>query len=226
MFLCVAAISNDGKVFREHYVEDTAEGRAEIDGFVCEWNKPGYGVYNCVSPLKEKWRSKNTVAQITQLHWDLDLKQVTETKEQIVDKLRGLHEFGILTQVNDSGRGIHFYSVLKEPIDATNQAEVDRAERLLKRMAAYCVADPAPTHFAALMRRPGTINSKEGGGPCETILDTKMGCELSDIEAMLDLVEDKGNTLLTPSPSEGSCANSASYDSASGSSGAIDAEPQ
>jgi hypothetical protein len=224
MFLCVAVISNDGKVFREHYVEDTAEGQAEIDGFVREWNKPGFGVYNCVSPLREKWRSKNAVAQITQLHWDIDLKRVTETKEQIINKLRGLQDFGILTQINDSGRGVHFYSVLNEPIDAADQAEVERAERLLKRMAAYCIADPAPTHFAALMRRPGTINSKEGGGPCQTILDTKMTCELSDIEAVLDLVEDKGNTLLTPQPAED--ANSANDNGSSESSGPIDVDGQ
>jgi AAA domain len=223
MFLCVAAISNDGRVFREHYAEDTPEGRAEIDGFVREWNKPGFGVYNCVSPLKDKRRSKNTVAQITQLHWDIDLKKVTETKEQIVNKLRGLRDFGILSQINSSGVGVHFYSVLKEPIDAADQVEVDKAERLLKRMAAYCVADPAPAHFAALMRRPGTVNSKEGGGPCETILDTGMTCELSDIEATLDLVESKG-TLLTPRLSDEPRA--ANDNNASGSSGPIDVEAQ
>jgi AAA domain len=225
MFLCVAAISNDGRVFREHYAEDTPEGWAEIDGFVREWNKPGFGVYNCVSPLKDKRRSKNTVAQITQLHWDIDLKKVTETKEQIIEKLRGLHEFGILSQINDSGRGLHFYSLLNEPIDATEQAtEVERAEQLLKRMAVYCVADPMPTHFAALMRRPGTLNSKEGGGPCKTIIDIGTRCELSDIETMLDLVEEKGSTLLTPRESEEPRATSGN--DASGSSGPIDVEAQ
>ena len=55
----------------------------------------------------------------------------------------------------------------------------------------------APTHFAALMRRAGTMNSKEGGGPCQTIVDTETRCELFDVEAYLDLVEDNG-TLFSP----------------------------
>jgi RecA-family ATPase len=52
-------------------------------------------------------------------------------------------------------------------------------------------ADPAPKHFAALMRRPGTTNHREGGGPCMTLLDTGARCELSDIAAYLDLVDGK-----------------------------------
>src|SRR5262245_42902452 len=51
----------------------------------------------------------------------------------------------------------------------------------------------APTHFAALMRRAGTVNSKEGGGPCQVIVDTEARCEPSDVEAYLDLVEDNGS---------------------------------
>src|SRR5262245_39920444 len=51
----------------------------------------------------------------------------------------------------------------------------------------------APTHFAALMRRAGTVNSKEGGGPCQILVDTGARCEPSDVEAYLDLVEDNGS---------------------------------
>src|SRR5262249_60845918 len=43
------------------------------------------------------------------------------------------------------------------------------------------------------MRRAGTVNSKEGGGPCEVIIETGARCEPSDVEAYLDLVEDNGS---------------------------------
>src|SRR5262249_34140847 len=65
-------------------------------------------------------------------------------------------------------------------------------EQLLTRMIEHLGADPALKHFAALMRRPGTTNSKEGGGPCRVVLDTGARCDLSDIAAYLDLVENNG----------------------------------
>src|SRR5262249_58185892 len=71
--------------------------------------------------------------------------------------------------------------------------ESEAAYRLLRRMATHLGADMAPTHFAALMRRAGTVNSKEGGGPCQVIVDTGARCELFDVEAYLDLVEDNGS---------------------------------
>jgi AAA domain len=48
------------------------------------------------------------------------------------------------------------------------------------------------------MRRLGTTNSRTGGGPCKKLLDFGARCELSDVEAYLDLVSDKG--VLFPSP--------------------------
>jgi RecA-family ATPase len=49
------------------------------------------------------------------------------------------------------------------------------------------------------MRRLGTTNSKEGGGPCKKLIDTGARCELSDIEEYLDLVS-KNEEVLFPSP--------------------------
>jgi hypothetical protein len=87
---------------------------------------------------------------------------------------------------------VHIYSIFNEPIEAATP-EAELAYRLLRRMATHLGADMAPTHFAALMRRAGTVNSKEAGGPCQVIVDTGARCEPFDVEAYLDLVEDNGS---------------------------------
>jgi len=189
-YRCIAAIPNDGGNCIQKFYEDTPEGLASAEAFAREHNKPGMGVYDCVAPLKEERRGKDTVAEIPGLHWDIDARHVNETKEQIVERARAKFDgFGILSKLVDSGRGIHVYSFFREPIVA-GTPEAEAAERLLVRMIEHLGADPAPKHFAALMRRPGTTNSKEGGGPCQVILDTGVRCELSDIESYLDLIGD------------------------------------
>jgi AAA domain-containing protein len=189
LFRCVAAIPNAGGSCVEHFYPDTEEGRASADEFANQYNRGGWGVYDCVSPLRGRQRSKDNVARINALHIDLDARHMTQTKEKIVDKIRSeLMPFGIVSVLNDSGRGVHMYTIFNEPIDV-GTPEAEKAERLLKRMVAQLGADRAPAHFAALMRRPGTMNSKEGGGLCHTILDTGARCELSDVEAYLDLVD-------------------------------------
>jgi len=192
MFRCVAAIPNAGGNCIQLFYEDTEEGRAKAEAFVREYDKPGMGVYDCVSLLKEQRRAKDTVAEIPGLHWDIDARQVNEDKEQIIKRVREkLEAFGLLSRLVDSGRGVHVYSTLREPI-AAGAPEMAAAEQLLTRMIEHLGADPALKHFAALMRRPGTTNSKEGGGPCRVVLDTGARCDLSDIAAYLDLIENSG----------------------------------
>jgi hypothetical protein len=193
MFRCVAAIPNTGGKCLEHFYPDTPDGHASAELFAQQYNGDGWGVYDCVSPLREERRAKDTVAQIVGLHWDLDARQLKESKQEIIEKTRAkLEPFGILSRITDSGRGVHIYSIFNEPIEA-GTPEAELAYRLLRRMATHLGADMAPTHFAALMRRAGTVNSKEGGGPCQVIVDTGARCEASDVEAYLDLVEDNGS---------------------------------
>jgi RecA-family ATPase len=192
MFRCVAAIPNMGGNCIQLFYEDTEEGRTKAEAFVREHDKPGMGVYDCVALLKEERRAKDTVAEIPGLHWDIDARQVNENKEQIIKRVRDkLEAFGLLSRLIDSGRGVHVYSTLREPI-AAGAPEMQAAEQLLTRMIEHLGADPALKHFAALMRRPGTTNSKEGGGPCRVVLDTGARCDLSDIAAYLELVENNG----------------------------------
>jgi hypothetical protein len=62
LYRCVAAIPNGGGGCIEYFYEDTAQGRASAEAFARQYDKPGMGVYDCVSPLRERRRSKDNVA--------------------------------------------------------------------------------------------------------------------------------------------------------------------
>jgi RecA-family ATPase len=158
------------------------------------------GVYDCVSPLREPRRTKDNVAQIEGLHVDLDAYKAGKTKEEVIKRLEDeLGDAGILSCINDSGRGIHADFLLREPIEA-GMPEAEKAQHVLKRLVAHLGADPQPAHFAALMRRLGTTNSRAGGGPCKKLLDFGVRCNLADIEAYLDLVGNKETLFSSPEP--------------------------
>jgi hypothetical protein len=199
LFRCVAAIPNSGGGCLEHCYEDNARGRASAEAFAREHDKPGSGVYDCVSPLRERRRTKDNVALIEGLHVDLDAYKAGKTKGEITNRLQSeLGDVGILSCINSSGRGIHADFLFREPIEA-GTPEAEKAQQVLKRMVAHLGADPQPAHFAALMRRLGTTNSRTGGGPCKKLLDFGVRCELSDVEAYLDLVSNK-ETLFHQNP--------------------------
>src|SRR5262249_8247087 len=95
--------------------------------FARRHDRPGMGVYDCVSPLKERRRAKSAVAEIPGLHWDIDARHVGEPKEQIIEKAREkLQSFKLLSRLTDSGRGVHVYIDFREPIEA-GTPEADKA---------------------------------------------------------------------------------------------------
>jgi RecA-family ATPase len=194
LFRCIAAIPNSGGGCIEHFYEDTAAGHASAEAFARQHDKPGMGVYDCVSPLRGPRRIKDNVAQIEGLHVDIDAYKINKSKEEVIKRLQDeLFDVGILSCINSSGRGIHAHFLFREPIE-TGTPEAEKAQRVLKQLVTHLNADPQPAHFAALMRRLGTTNSRTGGGPCKKLLDFGTRCELSDIEAYLD------RGVLFPSP--------------------------
>jgi AAA domain len=212
LFRCVAAIPNGGGGCVEHFYEDTAQGRASAEAFARQHDKPGWGVYDCVSPLRDRRRTKDNVAVIEGLHVDIDAYKLEKSKEDVIKRLQDeLLDVGILSRVNSSGRGIHGHFLFREPIE-TGTPEAENAQRVLKRLVAHLGADPQPAHFAALMRRLGTTNSRAGGGPCKVLLDYGTRCELSDIEAYLDLVSDREALFQSPKADEGTPKNDGPLD--------------
>jgi hypothetical protein len=109
----------------------------------------------------------------------------------VLQTLRGL----VLppSEVRDSGFGLHAIWHLKEP--AIDQL-LEQAEALMKRMAALLAADPAPTHRAALLRRPGTDNTKNGAPRKVCVIDSKAAAyDVTELGDMVDLYD--GRPLLT-----------------------------
>jgi AAA domain len=133
----------------------------KIDDFLRQHDKPGYGIYFCVSTLEQDatTRSKETLSELTGLHCDLDFKGILENEDQILDTLEQLPLRP--TKIVRSGHGLHAYWLFSTVLPATieNIAKVDQLLRMLARQLA---GDPAPAHAAALMRVPGSHNSKNG----------------------------------------------------------------
>ena len=59
---------------------------AAIEQFAKKWDRPGRGVFECVSPLRESARRRalETVAALTQLHVDIDVRKLTNSREEVL----------------------------------------------------------------------------------------------------------------------------------------------
>jgi hypothetical protein len=131
----------------------------EIEAFAQKRDGFGKDIYDCIGLFRpgETIRNKQTVVALPHLVVDLDLKNMSATRAEVLQILRDL----IIrpTEVRDSGHGLHAIWALKEPL--TGDAIAD-GERYMKDLVRILAGDPMPTHRAALLRRPGTHNTKDG----------------------------------------------------------------
>jgi hypothetical protein len=102
-----------------------------------------------------------------------------------------------LSWARNSGGGRHVEYILKEPAEAGDAEYFERACQALKQLAARLSGDPLPTHPAALLRKPGTHNSKRG----EPVLVAPLwgngqAYDLTEVEALIERPPETG--LLTP----------------------------
>src|SRR5262249_4956631 len=94
------------------------------------------------------------------------------------------------TEIRDSGNGLHAIWRLKELL--VDGAGLEQAETIMKRLVALLAGDSAVTHRAALLRRPGTDNTKEGiHRPCSVIESTGAVYDISEFGDLLDLYGDQ-----------------------------------
>src|SRR5437773_3975045 len=115
LYRCVAAIPNGGGGCIEHFYEDTPQGQASAEGFARQHDKPGMGVYDAVSPLRDRRRTKDNVALIEGLHFDIDAYKMGKTKEEVIKRLENeLGDVGILSRIHSSGRGVHGHCLFRE----------------------------------------------------------------------------------------------------------------
>jgi RecA-family ATPase len=165
---------------------------AAIKAFVKKWDQPGRGVFYCVGILKPgaTRRCREELAAIEGLHFDIDYKDISEPPDEIERRLRRL---SLPTTLRRSGGGVHVLISLKEP--ATDGPEIERTEAALKRLTAYLCADPAPAHPVALLRYPGTHNTKRGKPILVERVWDGSACDITEVENFLDRVE--GRELFT-----------------------------
>ncbi|MCK1671073.1 phage/plasmid primase, P4 family [Bradyrhizobium sp. 150] len=159
---------------------------SQISGFINKWDKPGRGLFFCVSVVDHSAtkRNKETVRKTTCLHADIDFKLVDikdETaREECLRQLARLRFPPSL--VVFSGGGLHCYWLFKEPVET--QANIERIEAALRQLADVIAGDPQCCEIARVLRMPGTHNTKDGAWTEVEVLVFEPGrrYELDDLE--------------------------------------------
>jgi P4 family phage/plasmid primase-like protien len=176
--------------------ETLTRDRSVIDAFVRKHDRADRGLYFSVGPIRadaepEKAggsrRTKNNVADLVCLHVDIDQKDVTASKGEIITALGAMPLPPSV--IVDSGRGIHVYWLLSESLPATpeNIAFVERLNILL----AEILCGDRCHDVSRLMRLPGSHNTKEGGFLPVRVVSARFEprYELDDLETMLGELE-------------------------------------
>jgi hypothetical protein len=198
----ICSLPNPGSrgVPHELFYPDTPAGWASAELFTQRENKPGRGVYDCIGVLQDGARSrcKDTIAALDQIVADLDLKNIVQSRDEVIRCLKEL----VLppSEIRDSGFGLHAVWRLKEAVD--DEAGLAQAETIMKQLAGLLAGDPTPTHRAALLRHLGSDNTKEGKPrPCSIIEETGVEYDISEFADMFDLYGDR--PLLNSKPESG-----------------------
>ena len=187
LYVCSLAISGETGEPKELFTDDPALAAQFAES---EDRRPGRGVYECINPLMSGARHRNleTVAKLQFIYFDLDLQNIEASREEVIERLRQL-PVGF-TWVRDSGFGnLHVGIEIKDPPPRGSQ-EYERAVAVWKRLADKLAADPAPVHPAALIRRVGTHNKKNGGrGLCHQLWNGGGPVDVTELEELDDLLE-------------------------------------
>jgi hypothetical protein len=163
VYLCsLANDRDDSKEPTERHVSTRDSG--EVDAFIAKWDRPGRGMFFCVSTIRQGMkRNKENIAEIPGLWADIDFKDVADDRDTILRRVKALPRPPSI--IVSSGNGLHLYWQFKEAIkvDVVDGAEsIERVEAALKLLADLVGGDQKVTQVAALMRVPGTHNSKRG----------------------------------------------------------------
>lgn len=155
VYVCSLPNAKDGDDVGERNVLTRELDR--IEEFSKKWDKKGRGLFFCVSTMQpKKARNKANAVEAVMLHVDTDAKDLLVPIEEAIDAIKGL-EFPP-SRIHKTGHGIHSFWLLEKPA-----ADFDLIEALLKKISLICGGDPLVAHRAALLRLPGSHNTKDGG---------------------------------------------------------------
>src|ERR1700704_2593806 len=188
MSFYVCALPNKkGTASPQEFISDDL---AKIEEWAQRHDREGWGVYDCHNPLKAgaTRRCKETIAMITNIYVDIDPKDVVESPDEVDARLHDL----LLTpsEVRTSGRGRHVVFYLKEPIDADDTEMIARVDAVRDRLTEILCGDRQVLHQAALRRRLGTHNTKEGARlECKVLTNGGAVPDLTELEEMCALYD-------------------------------------
>jgi hypothetical protein len=136
---------------------------------------PGFGVYYCVSSIDGPKRSIETVGETPIVWFDIDFKDIKATPEQALEVVKALEVPP--TRIHASGNGLHGIYILTEPIAAG-----ENIRTVLRRLADIVGGDLKVCQPAALMRMPGTHNSKRGEWKLVTVIKSGPEYQFDDLK--------------------------------------------
>lgn len=160
----------DSRVFLNY--EDEAVD--EIDKFIHQWNS-SLNIYFIPNLSDGKGGRKENIRQVTSFFCDFDVvKDYDSDYRRVMGIILGFEYQP--SAIIHSGRGLHTYWILKNPVDV-DQGVIDTWESIQKGLAAHLGADPSVTDINNPMRLPGSLNIKDPKNPvpCSVIA---MSCSL------------------------------------------------
>lgn len=174
----------------EHHV--LTRDMDKIRRFVERWDVDGRGTFFCVTTQRGR-RQKTNAVQAPMAWVDIDLKDVDLTAEEILARLTGLERPPSI--VNHSGNGLHAYWLLDQPA-----SDMETVEAVVRKLRMRLAGDKMVAQCVALMRLPGTHNTKREKRQVQTILQTDRRYtleELSDWELEVAILP-RGTEPLNP----------------------------
>jgi hypothetical protein len=196
--LYVCSMPNDGQ---GRVIGKFVHTPGERDVFAEQHDQPGRSVYQSVAVHKEgaTRRCLGTVDRLELLHVDIDLRMLATPQQEVLKKLEYLD---LPFEIRDSGGGYHLIAHFKEPIYA-NTPEFARTEAARTALTRICCGDPAPDHSAALLRVPGTLNSKYNPPRLCQIVRRGAPIDLTEIETLVELYNDQQLFEMAPPKANG-----------------------
>lgn len=158
----------------------------QIEGFIKKWDRDKRGLYLCVATVSGPKRNKDNVAELIGLSADIDFKDTDATPAEVDRKLAGLRLPPSI--VINSGNGRHCYWLFKEAtiIRSPETCDIERHEAALKLLVDAVAGDQVVAQCCALMRLPGTHNTKFGKWTeVEILANSGARYELDDLEDWL-----------------------------------------
>ncbi len=158
----------------------------KLDRWAKRNDAEGYGGFFCVSSIERRAaRKKEFARELPFLFADVDCKDIDLPKEEVERILSNELEL-VPSRIHSTGGGYHCFWMLDEVIQLQEGDNIETTEALLKRLANHVAADLQVCQVVALLRTPGTHNSKRGEWRPVTVL--REGTEtysLQDLERWL-----------------------------------------